>query len=233
VRDKATYLSESSLSVIASSPLFADLDDATIALIVASFTEEVWPAGHIVIEELAPGDTLYIIMDGQVQISRTFQDGKRRVIREMGPGEFFGEMALLEDKPRSARVSTVTPTTFLAVTRLRFNTLIEQHPAVAINFLNSTVSKPSSCKKSRRWPKLLPPKMLRWSRPWPTCGQPWSPSPSTNVSNAIWKLPARSSARCFPPRFHRLRACACTRLRCQLRGSGAICMMPYASTPTG
>src|SRR4029450_873675 len=137
VRDKATYLSESSLSVIASSPLFADLDEATIALIVASFTEEAWPAGHIVIEELAPGDTLYIIMEGQLQIIRTFQDGKRQVIGQMGPGEFFAEMALLEDKPRSARVSTVTPTTFLAVTRRRFNTLIEQHPAGAINFLKA------------------------------------------------------------------------------------------------
>src|SRR5262249_35251828 len=137
VRDKVTYLSESSLSVIASSPLFADLDDATIALIVASFTEEVWPAGHIVFEEHAPGDTLYIIMDGQVQISRTFQNGERQVIREMGPGEFFGEMALLEDKPRSARVSTVTATTLVAVTRQRFNTVIEQHPAVAINFLKA------------------------------------------------------------------------------------------------
>jgi sigma-B regulation protein RsbU (phosphoserine phosphatase) len=120
-----------------SSPLFADLDAATIALIVASFTEEVWPAGHLLFEEHAPGDTLYLIMDGEVQISRTFQNGERRVIRQMGPGEFFGEMALLEDKPRSARVSTLTPTTFLAVTRQRFNTLIEQHPAVAINFLKA------------------------------------------------------------------------------------------------
>ena len=137
MRDKATYLLESSPSVKVLSPLFADLDRATIALIVASFTEEVWPAGHIVIEELTPGDTLYIIIDGQVQISRTFQNGERQVIRKMGPGEFFGEMALLEDKPRSARVSTLTTTTLLAVTRQHFNTLIEQHPAVAINFLKA------------------------------------------------------------------------------------------------
>jgi serine phosphatase RsbU (regulator of sigma subunit) len=137
VRDKATYLLESSPSVRVLSPLFAGLDRATIALMVASFTEEVWPAGHIVIEEHTPGDTLYIIIDGQVQISRTFQNGERRVIREMASGEFFGEMALLEDKPRSARVSTVTATTLLAVTRQRFNTLIEQHPAVAINFLKA------------------------------------------------------------------------------------------------
>ena len=137
MKDKASYLSETSSSVLVPPLLFADLDGATIALILAQLTEEVWPAGHIVIEEYASGDTLYIIVDGQVQISRTLQNGERRVIREMGPGELFGEMALLEDKPRSARVSTVTPTTFLAVTRQRFNTLIEQHPAVAINFLKA------------------------------------------------------------------------------------------------
>ncbi|HSX78669.1 MAG TPA: SpoIIE family protein phosphatase [Candidatus Saccharimonadia bacterium] len=137
MKDKASYLSETSPSVLVPSPLFADLDGETITLIVAQLTEEVWPAGHIVFEEYAPGDTLYIIVDGQVQISRTFQNGAQRVIRAMGPGEFFGEMALLEDTPRSARVSTVTATTLLAVTRQRFNTLIEQHPAVAINFLKA------------------------------------------------------------------------------------------------
>jgi len=137
MQDKASDLSETSAFVLVLSPLFADLDSATIALIVAQLTEEVWPAGHILFEELVPGDTLYIIVDGQVQISRTFQDGERRVIREMGPGEFFGEMALLEDKPRSACASTMTPTTCLTVTRQRFNTLIEQHPAVAINFLKA------------------------------------------------------------------------------------------------
>ena len=52
MRDKASYLSETSPSVLVPSPLFADLDGATIALIVAQLTEEVWPAGHIVIEEL-------------------------------------------------------------------------------------------------------------------------------------------------------------------------------------
>jgi sigma-B regulation protein RsbU (phosphoserine phosphatase) len=137
MQNKTNYLPKTAPSVLVPSPLFADLDGATIALIVAQLTEEVWPAGHILFEELVPGDTLYIIMDGRVQISRTFQDGERRVIREMGPGEFFGEMALLEDKPRSARASTMTSTTFLTVTRQRFNTLIEQHPAVAVNFLKA------------------------------------------------------------------------------------------------
>lgn len=135
MRDKATYLLESAPAVGVPSPLFADLDSATLTLIVAHLTEEVWPAGQVIFEEHAPGDTLYIIKAGQVRVSRTFQDGEERVLREMGPGEFFGEMALLEDKPRSARVSTLTAATLLAVTRQRFNALIEQHPPVAINFL--------------------------------------------------------------------------------------------------
>jgi len=137
VRGKATPLVTLSSSVVVPSPLFADLDSATVTLIVAHLTEEVLPAGHIVFEEHAPGDTLYIVKAGQIRISSILEHGEERVLRDMGPGEFFGEMALLEDKPRSARVSTLTPTTLLAVTRQRFNTLIEQHPIVAINFLKA------------------------------------------------------------------------------------------------
>jgi len=134
---KVTQLSTLSSSVVVPSPLFADLDRATVTLIVAHLTEEVLPAGHVVFEEHAPGDTLYIVKVGQIRISRILEHGEERVLRDRGPGEFFGEMALLEDKPRSARVSTLTPTTLLAVTRQRFNILIEQHPIVAINFLKA------------------------------------------------------------------------------------------------
>ena len=236
MKDKASYLSETSPSVIVPSPLFADLDGATIALIVAHLTEEVWPAGHVVFEEYAPGDTLYIIVDGQVQISRTFQNGAQRVIREMGPGEFFGEMALLEDTPRSARVSTVTATTFLAVTRQRFNTLIEQHPAVAINFLKAISAQLRQqyqeqavlLEEKQALVEALAAKNAALEQALAELRAALAPSPSTNASNAIWKLPVRSSNRCFPPRFHRLRACACMRLRCQPRGSGEIFMMLYA-----
>jgi serine phosphatase RsbU (regulator of sigma subunit) len=137
VRGKATQLATLSSSVVVPSPLFADLDSATVTLILAHLTEEVLPAGHIVLEEHAPGDTLYIVKAGEIRISRILDNGEERVLRDMGPGEFFGEVALLDDKPRTARVSTLMPTTLLAVTRQRFNTLIEQHPIVAISFLKA------------------------------------------------------------------------------------------------
>ena len=137
MRNEAAHRSEASPYVVAPSAVFTGLDGATVALIVAHLTEEVFPAGYVVVEENAPGDTLYIIQGGQVQVSRRLHDGQEQVLRRLGPGEFFGEMALLDNQPRSARVSTGTATTLLAVTRQRFNTLIEQHPTVAINFLKA------------------------------------------------------------------------------------------------
>jgi sigma-B regulation protein RsbU (phosphoserine phosphatase) len=117
--------------------LFAGLDQATTTLVVEHLTEEVFPAGHVVFEDNAPGDTLYIIKSGLVQVSKTLDNGQEHVLAELGPGEFFGEMALLEEKPRSARVSTRTSTRLLAMSRQTFNTLIERHPVVAANFLKS------------------------------------------------------------------------------------------------
>jgi sigma-B regulation protein RsbU (phosphoserine phosphatase) len=98
-------------------------------------SQETFPAEHMVFEDNAPGDTLYIIQSGRIRVSRVLDNGQEHILTEMGPGEFFGEMALLEDKPRSARVSTITPTTLLAVSRETFNMLIEQYPTVAVNFL--------------------------------------------------------------------------------------------------
>jgi serine phosphatase RsbU (regulator of sigma subunit) len=139
VRDQTVRPSEVLPEVlpVVPSALFAGLDRATVALIMTYLTLEVLPAGHVLFEENTPGDTLYIIQSGEIQVSRTLSDGQQHVLRTMAPGEFFGELALLEGKPRSARVSTAIETTLLAVNRQRFNALIEQHPLVAINFLKA------------------------------------------------------------------------------------------------
>jgi sigma-B regulation protein RsbU (phosphoserine phosphatase) len=106
-----------------------------MALVVEHLKRTALPAGHVVFEDNAPGDTLYIIESGRAQVSKTLENGQEHVLAEIGPGEFFGEMALLEEQPRSARVSTLTPISLLAMPRHTFNTLIEHHPAVAASFL--------------------------------------------------------------------------------------------------
>lgn len=137
VSEHAIPPSEIALSPAMPAPLFAGLDRAALALIQAHLTKEALPPGVIVCEENAPGDTLYIIQDGRVQVSKILEHGGEQVLREMGPGEFFGEIALLEDIPRLARVSTLAPTTLLAVTRQSFYALLQAHPLVATNFLKA------------------------------------------------------------------------------------------------
>jgi sigma-B regulation protein RsbU (phosphoserine phosphatase) len=133
-KDGEEFRADSSL-VERTSSLLAGLDAAAMALVVQHLRRVVLPAGHVVFEDNAPGKTLYIIESGRVQVSKTLENGQEHVFAELGEGEFFGEMALLEEKPRSARVSTLTPANLLAMPRDTFNTLIERHPAVAANFL--------------------------------------------------------------------------------------------------
>jgi sigma-B regulation protein RsbU (phosphoserine phosphatase) len=116
-------------------PIFTGLEATAMSLVREHLHEVDLPAGRIVIEDKAPGDTLYIVLSGRVQVSRLLDSGREHVLAEMGPGEFFGEMALLEDKPRSARVSTLTATRLLAMSRRAFHTLLEHHPAVIANLL--------------------------------------------------------------------------------------------------
>ena len=147
------------------SSLFVGLDGAATTL-VKHLKRVVLAAGHVVFEDNAPGDTLYIIESGRVQVSKTLDNGQEHVFAELGPSEFFGEMALLEEKPRSARVSTLTPTSLLAMPRDTFNTLIEQHPVVAANFLKVISARlrqrnhiqETCCEKNRDWLKSWRPK---------------------------------------------------------------------------
>lgn len=135
VQDGVPTPSGSPLAV--TSALFAGLDEQTTSLLSAYLTEDIVPAARVVFEDNAPGDTLYIIKSGQVKVSKCLDQEHEQVLRVMGPGEFFGEIALLADQPRTARVSTLTATTLLAVTRQRFNLLLERHPIVALNFLRA------------------------------------------------------------------------------------------------
>ena len=117
------------------SSLMSTLDTTITTLVAEHLQEEVFPADHVVFEDNAPGEALYIIKSGRVRVSKMLNNGQEHTFAELGPGEFFGEMALLEEKPRSARVSTCTATRLLSMSRQTFNTLIEHHPAVAANFL--------------------------------------------------------------------------------------------------
>ena len=106
-------------------PLFAGLPRDTLARLVGELEEIEVAAGDVIVEEGAPGDALYVVSDGTVEI-RVGGDG----LSALGPGEWFGEMALLTGDARSATVIAFTRAVLLRLPKGRFIALSERQPSL-------------------------------------------------------------------------------------------------------
>ncbi|OQY34675.1 MAG: Crp/Fnr family transcriptional regulator [Spirochaetaceae bacterium 4572_59] len=91
-------------------------------------------AGDIIFCEFEPGDSFYLIQSGKVKIVKIFGDIEK-TIDIMHPGEFFGEMALLEEAPRSATIIAVEETKLLEFNRENFEILMKGNPQIALKLL--------------------------------------------------------------------------------------------------
>lgn len=110
--------------LVARVPLFAELGAVSIADIVTRLRSRSYPAGAYVVRRGAAGDAMYFIVTGQAEVRL---GGPVATLRE---GEFFGEMALLDRKPRTADVVTLTPCTLLVLEVADFYQLASQQPAL-------------------------------------------------------------------------------------------------------
>ena len=110
--------------LVARVPFFADVGAIAIADIVGRLRSRSYPAGATVIGKGAAGDSMFFIVTGEVEV----RIGARTIA--LRDGDFFGEMALLDRKPRSADVVTVTACTFLLLNAADFYQLAGQQPAL-------------------------------------------------------------------------------------------------------
>ncbi|MEX0789743.1 MAG: cyclic nucleotide-binding domain-containing protein, partial [Actinomycetota bacterium] len=110
-------------------PLFADLDPAAREKIVQIAGELEAFAGQVLIQPKTAGSGMFVVEEGTVVVER---DGREI---ELGPGQFFGELALLIDTPRTARVRARTDARLLAISREEFGELLEAEPRIALGML--------------------------------------------------------------------------------------------------
>ena len=104
-------------------PFFADLSRGELRAL-AKVTEDMEvEEGKSLTREGAAGSEFFVIVDGEVAVTK---DGSE--IRTMREGDFFGEISLLEDRPRTATVTAKTPLRFFVLTRQNFRTLLAQQP---------------------------------------------------------------------------------------------------------
>jgi CRP/FNR family cyclic AMP-dependent transcriptional regulator len=115
---------------LADVPLFAGLAKRHLRHIAGLTEEESFSEGATLAAEGKPGETFHIMMEGEARVTR----GGRRINRLL-PGDFFGEIALIDGGPRTASVVAETPVTTLTIGRKRFMKMLEEDPSVVVAML--------------------------------------------------------------------------------------------------
>lgn len=117
-------------------PLFAGFSDRDLKRVAKNMTEREFPAGAEVTTQGADGVGFFVIDDGSAEVQ---VDGE--VVRTLGPGEYFGEIALIDKGPRSATVVATTPLQCRGLTAWAFRPLLQTHPEMAWPMLEALVAR--------------------------------------------------------------------------------------------
>lgn len=112
--------------------LFHDLTDEEIQVVAERCVEASYKQGEVIFEQGGKAESFFIIHNGKVRITRR-HDGKAEQLALLVASDFFGEMALISNRPRSATVATVTPVTVLMLSRRDFDELLRRNPKLKPN----------------------------------------------------------------------------------------------------
>jgi CRP-like cAMP-binding protein len=115
--------------------LFAELTREELAELATCVRARRYTKGRIIFGEGDPGSHLYLVASGRVSVGVSSPDGRFLELHVFGPGEVFGELALLDDEPRSADAIAQEPCELLLLARTDFLRFLKAHPDVAIRLL--------------------------------------------------------------------------------------------------
>ncbi len=108
--------------------IFAGLDDSALELLLGRARRTVVPAGGVIVREGEPGNHLYLIVSGSVRICKRFDQPDQVELARLNPGDFFGEMCILETLPRAATAQAASDSTLYALPSLAFYDLFRAKP---------------------------------------------------------------------------------------------------------
>lgn len=135
---------EAVITMLEKNPLWAGLDRKDLKAIVKVSEERKFETGDIILGKGEGGVGFYLIMDGSVDVK---SDSK--ILAKLGPGQFFGEMAVLDNQPRSADVIAAEPSRCFIISEWSFKALISQNPRIALKMLQELVRRLRDANKSQ------------------------------------------------------------------------------------
>ena len=127
-------MAENNIEFLKRVDLFEDLDRRSLEAIANAAVEQTYTAGQEIVRQGDTGVGAFIIKKGRVEAVQD-RAGNEHKLAEMKTGDVFGEMALLDEFPRSATVRAIEPTTCLGIQRWHFKGILESHPQIALALL--------------------------------------------------------------------------------------------------
>jgi CRP-like cAMP-binding protein len=120
------------LELLRQVPLFSDLNSRDLAELGALVDEVDVPAGKVLCHEGERGEEFFVIVDGSVRVERG-----GRELATLGPGQFLGEVALIDEGPRTATATTTTNGRLLVIGHREFHSLMDRYPSIETCVLRS------------------------------------------------------------------------------------------------
>lgn len=122
-------------------PLFAELDESELKAIAALAKSIEMRKKNIVFQEFDLGDSMYVILNGEVKVSTYSADGREVVLALLNKGSFFGELSLLDEEPRSATVTTMSDAKLAHIRRRDLVPLLMEQPAITLKIMSELASR--------------------------------------------------------------------------------------------
>lgn len=117
--------------------IFADLNETEILDIIRTARFRELKAGEVIFDMGQVGDAMFLVQEGQVRIMQVFPDGTREILANLGRGQVFGEMAILDGSPRAARAVAVTACRLCQIDRSEFNVLRANYQPAAYKVIRA------------------------------------------------------------------------------------------------
>jgi len=122
-------------------PIFADVGEADLEKLATLATRKRYPKDGVVFFENEAGDTLFMIAEGRVKVTILGDDGREIILSVLGPGEFFGDMALLDNEPRSATTIAAEDSELLSLSRADFQGVLDHNPGIMSSLIKVLTSR--------------------------------------------------------------------------------------------
>jgi len=122
-------------------PLFSMLSEVQLQLLTQVLSRKAYPKNSTIIAAGDPTDAMYIVVSGRLKVVMSDKEGQEVILAILDQGEFFGEMGLIAQAPRSATVTTIEPCELLTITRADFTKCLQGNFDLTMNVIRGLVKR--------------------------------------------------------------------------------------------